>query len=153
MKRKAISPLIAVVLLVVFTIGIGIIVSSWLSSYTKSTTESAGTASSEVVSCAKQIIDITDVRGTNDGGLKVRVTNIGQSTTTVAKITALDSNSNEWIVTNTTLNTEEERKIERGDEKYFTNQTVKPSGFGTVQTVRVTTLCSGVSDEWTNSTA
>ncbi len=154
MKRKAVSPLIAVVLLVVFTIGIGIIVSSWLSGYTKSTTESAGSASSEVVECAKQIIDISDVASTADGGLKVRITNMGQVSTTIAKITAFDTNGNEWIITNTTLDTESTRTISKGDEKYFTNKTVKPSGFGaTVYKVRATTLCSGVTDEWTNSTA
>lgn len=151
MKRKAISPLIAVVLLVVFTIGIGIIVSSWLSGYTKSTTESAGTASSEVVECAKQIIDISDVYYNNTGSastVKVRITNLGQVTTYVRKITAMDPDGEECLIADYPNG----NPITKGDEKYYTN-TSCPSTFDYVKSVRATTLCSGVADEWTNTTS
>ncbi len=148
--RKGVSPFLSIILVVVFTIGVAIIVSSWLSGYTKSTTETAGEAGTDIVTCAKQIVDITDVQRADDGTLRVRVTNMGQVTTYVTKIVAYNSAMTAWTIYSNTAGD----ALSVGDEKYYTNQSDAPSGFGTtVYKIRALTLCSGVYDEWTNSTS
>lgn len=64
-KRKAISPLIASVLLVVFTIAISSIVVNFMTDYVSETTSSVSTTSSDVLSCAKEQIDIDKVYASN----------------------------------------------------------------------------------------
>ena len=64
MNKKAVSPLIAIVLLLVFTVAVGTTVMTWMIDYTKTTTDAAsiGTSgASGVVNCANQIISISDV--------------------------------------------------------------------------------------------
>ena len=68
--KKGISSVIAVVLLTVFTISIGGIISLWTYDYTKTTTEAASsgtTGTGGVVNCANQIISISDVSVTQNG--------------------------------------------------------------------------------------
>ncbi len=60
MKRKGVSPLIATVLLIVFTVAISTIVVSWLRAYTADTTSSVGDTSQEVIECAKQNLRISN---------------------------------------------------------------------------------------------
>ena len=70
MNRKAVSPLIAVVLLIVFTVAVSTAVLGWLTNYTKTTTEAASSGTSGtsgVVNCANQLISISDVSVTQNG--------------------------------------------------------------------------------------
>ncbi|NOR85251.1 hypothetical protein GQ473_03975 [archaeon] len=62
--KKAVSPLISVILVLVFTVAIGTAILGWLTTYTKTTTEAASsgtTGTQGVVNCANQIISISDV--------------------------------------------------------------------------------------------
>ncbi len=64
MHKKGISPLIAIVLLIVFTVAISTLIVAWMYDYTKNTTDAASsgtTGRGGVVSCANQIIAISDV--------------------------------------------------------------------------------------------
>ena len=61
MGKKAVSPLIAIVLLIVFTVAISTLIIAWMTEYTKTTTEAASSGTSGVVSCATQTISISDV--------------------------------------------------------------------------------------------
>ncbi len=64
MHKKGVSPLIAIILLIVFTVAISTLIVSWMYDYTKKTTDvaSSGTTGRQgVVSCANQIISISDV--------------------------------------------------------------------------------------------
>ena len=60
MRRKGVSPLIATVLLIVFTVAISTIVVSWLRDYTSDTTSSVSGTSQEVIECAKQNLKISN---------------------------------------------------------------------------------------------
>ena len=60
MKRKGVSPLIAAVLLIVFTVAISTIVVNWLRDYTTETTSSVGETSREVIDCAKENLKMTN---------------------------------------------------------------------------------------------
>ena len=69
MNKKAVSPLIAVVLLIVFTVAVSTAILAWLTDYTKTTTEAASsgtTGTGGVVNCANQIISISDVSVTQN---------------------------------------------------------------------------------------
>ena len=62
--KKAVSPLIAVILLIVFTVAVSTAILGWLTDYTKITTKAASsgtTGTGGVVNCANQIISISDV--------------------------------------------------------------------------------------------
>lgn len=76
--RKGISPLIATVLLIAFTLSIAGLLGGWLSSLTKTQTETLEKTSREVVNCTGAIIDIVDVScSSTNKQFKVTVSNIG----------------------------------------------------------------------------
>ena len=56
--KKGVSPLIAVVLLIVFTVAVSTMIMSWMNTYTKDTTTSATTNTNTVIDCSKQVIKI-----------------------------------------------------------------------------------------------
>ncbi len=66
MKAKAVSPMIAVVLLIAFTVAVGGILSLWLSGLSGTTTATAGSATEKSVLCASSL-QITDVNSTFGG--------------------------------------------------------------------------------------
>lgn len=150
-KRKGISPLIAVVLLIVFTVAISTIIIGWMNDYTKKTTSDASKNTDVVVACAKQVINIPDSIGiqTNSSGyVTVLVENIGQAETTINQILAVDNESNMCSIDimNAT--------IDIGDIGIFGPTDCSGTfvaGTPTLTTVRATTTCGGVSDEWTSS--
>ena len=68
--KKAVSPLIAVILVLVFTVSISTAILGWLTDYTKTTTQAASsgtTGTGGVVNCANQIISISDVSIVQNG--------------------------------------------------------------------------------------
>ena len=68
MNKKGISPLIAIVLILVFTVAVGTTVVTWMMDYTKTTTTAVTEATSGekgVVSCSQEIIDIASVYATD----------------------------------------------------------------------------------------
>jgi len=75
MGKKAVSPLIAIVLLIVFTVAISTLIIAWMTEYTKTTTEAASsgtTGRQGVVSCSNQILEISDVSVTPNSEIVTR---------------------------------------------------------------------------------
>jgi flagellin-like protein len=64
MSSKGISPLIAVVLLIAFTVAVAGVISLWLTGFTTTTTGSVESASTNQTKCAGVYIDVISV--TND---------------------------------------------------------------------------------------
>ena len=58
---KGISPLIAIVLLIGFTVAVGGILSVWLTSLTTTTTNIVGTAGEKQIKCSGSVLDIIEV--------------------------------------------------------------------------------------------
>lgn len=89
-RRKGISPLIAAVLLVVFTVAISAMVVNWLSSYTSTTTQSASNSSANVVRCAQQNLGVSaiyvTVNTTAAGNETFRISAVNTGTGTVTLI-------------------------------------------------------------------
>ena len=61
MESKAISPMIAVVLLIAFTVAVGGIMSLWLTGYATTMTGSVETATTNQTKCAGTYIDVISV--------------------------------------------------------------------------------------------
>lgn len=59
MRRKGISPLIAAVLLIAFTMAVAGILTAWVTSFTQSTTEDVGNESDRLIECSYAGLDIT----------------------------------------------------------------------------------------------
>ena len=152
MKRKGISPLIAVVLLIVFTVAISTIIIGWMNTYTKTTTSEASKNTDIVVACSKQVIVIPDSIGVkiNSENITIYVENAGHAETIINNIIAFDNNSNMCIIAKPdTIN----GTLQIGDLKPFgpTNCSAEfGAGTPTLSTVRATTTCGGISEEWSN---
>ena len=64
MSSKGISPMIAVVLLIAFTVAVGGILSVWLTSFTTTTTGSVESAATNETKCSGTYIDVISVSST-----------------------------------------------------------------------------------------
>ncbi len=101
---KAISPMIATVLLIAFTVAIGGVLSLWLSTLTSTQTGTVGTQGTNLAKCAGSSVVVTDVvwpSGTGNGRVNVtvavnsgtevlndlNVTVIGQGTSAIGRTT------------------------------------------------------------------
>ncbi len=60
-KTKGISPLIAAVLLIAFTVAIATLVMGWFSTFTRTTTTTVSNKTSQAISCSNAQISIDDV--------------------------------------------------------------------------------------------
>lgn len=76
---KGVSPLIATVLLIAFTLSIAGLLGSWLSSMTKTQTENIGKSTVDVINCTNAILDIFQIACINST-LRVTISNIGSNT-------------------------------------------------------------------------
>ncbi|MCK5299705.1 MAG: hypothetical protein KAJ54_00985 [Candidatus Aenigmarchaeota archaeon] len=113
-SRKAVSPLIASVLLIVFVIGISTIILSWLTSYTKDATDDASTKSDGLVSCTGGIIGIqriyfmnaSDTDGEINQTIKIIINNEGSIPVDITQImlTNRTGDTCEFDINATTIN-------------------------------------------------
>jgi len=73
---KGISPFIAVILLIAFTIGVGGIINLWLSSYTRTTADVVGNQSSTEIKCTYGGISLKNLKYAG-GNITGKVENTG----------------------------------------------------------------------------
>ncbi len=140
MERKGISPLIAAVLLIVFTVAVGTLIMNWMTTYTKTTTESAGSGTTSTMNCAKQILDIADIKTSGNFNVTVLVQNQGSVAANMTKVIAYDDSGNTCTINSTP------QTVSAGDIVIL--PTKNCSGLSTSSfTVRATTDCGGVYDE------
>ena len=64
-KSKGISPMIATVLLIAFTVAVGGILSMWLTSMTSTQTTTTGSAAEKQILCARSVLTIDEVQYSN----------------------------------------------------------------------------------------
>ena len=104
---KGISPMIAIVLLIAFTVAVGGILSLWLTGYTTTTTGSVASITENQTKCAGTYIDVISVTSsaiiiTNRGSETITGINCfasnGTNITTIATVTLGSgaSNSGSW---------------------------------------------------------
>lgn len=133
---KGISPLIASVLLIAFTIGVAALYSGWITSFTKKTTEQVQEQSEKRVTCSYGGIAIDNV--------KYNTTNKNVSGTIEnTDIIDLGNIDLEIFYTNTTRQKVDlNMTLASGERKIFTSS--MSSGY---DKIRVITNCSNVNDE------
>lgn len=125
MKRKGISPLIAAVLLIAFTMAVAAILTAWVTTFTQDTTSEIGNESSRLVQCSFGGLSIYDVTA-GSSQITVQVANTGtREFTRDVVVTATDSSGN-------------------------TNQSRISGGMETGDVVSTTVGLSGVSNDLTD---
>ena len=86
---KAISPMIATVLLIAFTVAVGGILSLWLTGYTTTTTSAVETATTNQTKCAGTYIDVISVASD-----AILITNRGSQS--ISSIRCYSANASSW---------------------------------------------------------
>ena len=144
-SSKALSPLVATILLVAFALGVASFVGDWFSSYAKENINRASTPAQSMVDCYRQMIEIISVKQSDGNTVYVRVGNYGQMPVVVRKVIAYNYTDMQPCLI---FDDPKGVPLDRGAERTFVNSSC-PSGYGEVYLVRVTTSCKNVYDEWT----
>jgi flagellin-like protein len=138
---KGISPLIAAVLLIAFTVAIATLIMGWMSAYTRTTTSNVTSQSETAVECGSAAIKINHVYITGSFGSAtgtVVVENTGfKDFTTVNALIASTNGS--------TCSTGSSTTLSKGEIKSITVGTDCPDASSFERAI-VTTECGGVSD-------
>ena len=88
---KGISPFIAVILLIAFTVGVGGIVSVWLSSTTRTTAETIGNQSTTAINCNAGGVNLKNLKYAN-GNISGKVENTGTTSLNSVQIQTIFKN-------------------------------------------------------------
>jgi flagellin-like protein len=74
--RKGVSPLIAAVLLIAFTMAVAAILTAWVTTFTQEQTGAVENQSDQVIECSGGVIDVLD-SDSNGNQLNITVANVG----------------------------------------------------------------------------
>jgi flagellin-like protein len=137
---KGISPLIASVLLIAFTIGVAALYSGWITSFTKTTTEEVQEHSEKRVTCTYGGIAIDDVRyNKTTGNISGTIEN--------TEMIDLGNIDLEIFYTNATREKLDlNMALESGERNTFNSNVLSMNNSG-YDKIRVITNCSDVNDE------
>jgi len=139
---KGVSPLIATVLLIAFTLAAAGIISGWLSSTIKSSTENVGSGIGSQISCSKASLDIIDTVCNDNGNITIVVSNLGPIEVDAPAIYVRSSGGK--VCMNTTANTSS--TLGPGHSmvlKFATDETQGCQSWGSdsLSYVRLTSVC------------
>jgi flagellin-like protein len=138
---KGISPLIASVLLIAFTIGVAALYSGWITTFTKKTTEEVQEHSEKRVTCTYGGIAIDDVKyNKTTGNLSGTIEN-----TDIIDLGNIDL---EIFYTNATReNLDLNMTLASGERNIFNSRVIDMNISNSYDKIRVVTNCSNVNDE------
>ena len=145
---KGISPLIAAVLLIAFTVAIATIIMGWMGTFTRSTTETISNRTDLAIDCASASINIEDVYVTaaEDGVARVIVKNTGFSDNLIIQTVQLVKNNGQTFNA-TAAGTAVDSDFDKGE---IITATVSTTGgwltCTNISKVVATTTCGGVED-------
>jgi len=155
--NKGVSPLIATVLLIAFTIAVGGIISVWLTSFTTTTTQTVGKQSEAQIICGTGGIQLSNV-GFCSPILSGYITNTGSISLGNLTFTVLyNDNTREMFYANYNVNNSGFVSNQSSccgsltmlpGEKYWFNFTIRASNY---KILRVVTNCTTITDEVDNS--
>lgn len=144
-KKKGLSPLIAAVLLIVFTIGIATIIMSWINTYTKDTTSEASQNTQDLIDCASTNMDIQDVYILAPTSVKVIARNTGMKPIIIKEGHIWDTNGTSCMLNFTAS------LVDEGISFNLINTTCPitfTAGCPEFQKVTISTTCSGVTSRF-----
>jgi flagellin-like protein len=133
---KGISPLIASVLLIAFTLSVAAIIGGWLSSMSKTATDTVGGQLSQQVNCSKVTLDVIDALCHNNTNVTISLQDIGSIQLTNPSIYIRTTDQTACVSNQTGT-------ISAGGISIYE---INCSNFGTGKTlnfVRASTLCEG----------
>jgi len=151
--NKGVSPLIATVLLIAFTIAVGGIISVWLTSFTTTTTQTVGKQSETQILCGTGGIQLSNV-GYCSSYITGYITNTGSISLGSITFTVLYSNASREMFYANYSGGAVSRVSSNGSlmmlpgEKYWFNFSIGGSNY---QILRVVTNCTTITDEVDNS--
>jgi flagellin-like protein len=132
---KGISPLIASILLIAFTLTVAVIIGGWLTSISSQQTSNIGGTANQTVTCSKAVIAIVSVPNNNT----VIIQNQGQ----------IDLSGNFTVSCGTNITTSSSVSLVRGSMASLTSSGCKDSG----NKVRISSnICPSVYSECTYGT-
>lgn len=139
--KKAISPLMATIILVAITLAVSALLGSWFTSMTKTETEIIEKGAKQIINCSNALLDIVDVICSNTSQeLKISINNIGQlelySFSVFAKI-------NNTFYTNNTGGPNKTHPLNPGEQAilaYHCSRTTYCAGGASVGKVRVSPM-------------
>lgn len=134
---KGISPLIASVLLIAFTLAVATIIGSWLTSVSKTSTQQIGGQLTQQVNCTGNVLDIVDALCHDNTVVTITLQNMGDAALTSPSFYIRAQNQT-YSCTNSSTDTIAAGGISKFDIP-CTNFPVNM----TINYVRVTALCSG----------
>lgn len=147
---KGISPLIAAVLLIAFTVAIATLVAGWFSTLAGGTTEKVTNTTDLAVDCSAASINIKEVyvKAGLAGTVRVLVENNGfTDNLNISSAFAYNSTGNAFVATEVPVS-----DFDRGEIQILTfsdaNMSTCPNNF---DRVIVTTSCGGVSDTFSGT--
>ena len=147
---KGISPLIAAVLLIAFTVAIATLIMGWLSSFTRSTTSSISNTTTQAVNCADARVSIREVYIDGTGAVQdvnVIVENTGGSSVGITGLEVLNSTGSGFSTGFATVGS--------FNKSQLTRFTITGVGCGSCpgcfSKVILTTNCGGIGDVFTNT--
>jgi flagellin-like protein len=132
---KGISPLIASVLLIAFTLGVAAVIGTWLASVSKTGTETVGGEFSRGVNCSGVILDIADAICHHTTNVTIMLHNLGSIPLTNPSFYMKTTNQTPCVSNQTDT-------IAGGDIKRYEINCTFPSG-EILSFVRASALCEG----------
>lgn len=142
---KGISPLIASVLLIAFTLGVAAIIGTWLASVSKTGTETVGGQFGKEVNCSGTVLDIVDALCHGTTNVTVMLQNKGSIPLTNSTFYMRTTNQT------TCVNNQNDTIAAGGISKYEINCNF-PSG-EILNFVRASALCQGSVSIYTEKSA
>lgn len=149
-KTKGISPLIAAVLLIAFTVAIATLIMGWFSAFTRSTTATVSNSTTQAVNCADARVSIRDVYLQSAGGsgdVNVIVENTGGSSVSLTGLEVVNTTGNGFSAGFTTVGSFNKSQI----LTFKITGTTFASCPGSFSKAIVTTGCGGIGDVFTNT--
>lgn len=149
---KGVSPLIAAVLLIAFTVAIATLIMGWFSSFTRSTTTSVTNATTLAVNCADARVSILDVYLQTGGAAGAQVANViventGGSSVGLVSLQVINTTGNVFGTGFTAVGALNESQI--------LTFTMTGASFascpGSFSKAVLTTNCGGIGDVFTNT--
>lgn len=132
--------MIAVVLLVAFTIAVGGIISVWLTGYTRTTTETVGGTTEKQIKCASSILRIKDVVNSTTANTTILI--YYESGTEKLKTLGCEAIGNATVATSTTLSpSEPSAGFSAGDSITCNINATSAAGIDVLDRVRTKATC------------
>ena len=137
-EKKAISPMISVVLLIAFTVAVGGILSLWLTTLSSTQTTTTGSEAEKQILCARSVLEVTEATyGADASTSNVTVTyKYGTETLTNFTFYFIDNTRND-----AKIETESSNTMVPGATNVSSFADTTLSGGAYLQSVRVTALC------------